>query len=102
MYVLHIYLFHYAQHVVYLFYCIITHFFKLVRMEPRYPMLEEEYNKDHRSRYIEEGRVTRIIIFCTLILVREVCKTNKHFCMSLVGSFDPLYQGPQQVHGGDF
>jgi hypothetical protein len=102
MYVLHIYLFHYAQHVVYLFSCIITHFFKLVRMEPRYPMLEEEYNKDHRSRYIEEGRVTRIIIFCTLILVREVCKTNKHFCMSLVGSFDPPYQGPQQVHGGDF
>jgi hypothetical protein len=32
-------------------------------MEPWYPMLEEEYDKDHRARYIEEGRVTRIVIF---------------------------------------
>jgi hypothetical protein len=57
-------------------------------------MLEEEYDKDHYARHIEEGKVTRIAIFFTLIIVREVCKTNKHFCMSLVGSFDPLYQGP--------
>jgi hypothetical protein len=66
----------------YLFmYCIITHCFKLCRMEPRYPLLEEEYDKDHQARYIEEGQVTLIVIFCTIILVREVCKTNKHFCM---------------------
>jgi hypothetical protein len=32
-------------------------------MEPRYPMLEEEYDKDHHARYIEEGQVTRIVIF---------------------------------------
>jgi hypothetical protein len=56
-------------------------------------MLEEEYDKDHRARYIEEGQVTNIVIF-TLTLVREVCKTNKQFCMSLVGSFDPPSQVP--------
>jgi hypothetical protein len=64
-------------------------------MERQYPMLEEEYDNDHRARYIEEGQVTSFVIFCTLILVREVWKANKHFCMSLVGSFDPLYQGPR-------
>jgi hypothetical protein len=32
-------------------------------MEPWYPMLEEEYDKDHRARYIEEGQVIRIVIF---------------------------------------
>jgi hypothetical protein len=26
-------------------------------------MLEEEYDKDHRARYIEEGQVIRIVIF---------------------------------------
>jgi hypothetical protein len=52
-------------------------------MEARYPMLEEEYDKDHRARYIEEGQVTMIVIFCTLILVLDVWKHNKHFCMSL-------------------
>jgi hypothetical protein len=26
-------------------------------------MLEEEYDKDHRARYIEERQVTRIILF---------------------------------------
>jgi hypothetical protein len=52
-------------------------------MEPWYPMLEE-YDKDHWARYIEEGRVTRIVnFFCTLILAREMWKLNKHFCMSL-------------------
>jgi hypothetical protein len=50
-------------------------------MEPLYPLLEEEYDKDHQARYIEEGQVTLIVIFCTIILVHEVCKTNKHFCM---------------------
>jgi hypothetical protein len=29
--------------------------FKLSRMEPPYPMLEEEYDKDHQARYIEKG-----------------------------------------------
>jgi hypothetical protein len=52
-------------------------------MDPRYPMLEEEYDKDRRAQNIEEGQVTRIVIFCTLILVREVWKPNKHFRMSL-------------------
>jgi hypothetical protein len=33
------------------------------RIDPRYPMLEEEYNKDHRARYIEAGQVTNIVIF---------------------------------------
>jgi hypothetical protein len=37
--------------------------FKLGRMEPPYPMLEEEYDKDHWARYIEAGQVTRIVIF---------------------------------------
>jgi hypothetical protein len=37
--------------------------FKLGRMEPPYPMLEEEYDKDHRARYIEVGHVTKIVIF---------------------------------------
>jgi hypothetical protein len=63
---------------------------------------EEEYDKDHRTHYIEEGHIPRIVIFFTLILVCEVCKTNKHFCRSLVGSFDPPYQGPQLVHGDGF
>jgi hypothetical protein len=30
--------------------------FKLGRMESPYSMLEEEYNKDNRARYIELGR----------------------------------------------
>jgi hypothetical protein len=64
-------------------------------------MLEEEYDKDHRARYIEEGQVTNIVIF-TLTLVREVCKTNKQFCMSLVGSFDPPSQVPRPGHGDGF
>jgi hypothetical protein len=36
---------------------------KLGRMEPPYLMLEEEYDKDHRARYIQAGQVTKIIIF---------------------------------------
>jgi hypothetical protein len=36
-------------------------------MEPQYPMLEEEYDKDHGAWYIDEGQVTRVVIFCTLI-----------------------------------
>jgi hypothetical protein len=32
-------------------------------MEPQYPMLEDEYDKDHRAHYIEEGQVTKIVIF---------------------------------------
>jgi hypothetical protein len=32
-------------------------------MEPQYPMLEEEYDKDHRTQYIEERQVIRIILF---------------------------------------
>jgi hypothetical protein len=63
-------------------------------MEPRYPMLEEEYDKDHRARYIEAGQVTKIIKKITLTLVHEVCKTNKHCFMSLIGSFGPPSQGP--------
>jgi hypothetical protein len=31
-------------------------------MEPQYSMLEE-YDKDHWAWYIEEGQVTRIVIF---------------------------------------
>jgi hypothetical protein len=50
-------------------------------------MLEKKY--DHRARYIEEGQVTKIVKKITLILVHEVCKTNKHFYMALVRSFDP-------------
>jgi hypothetical protein len=30
-------------------------------MEPRYLLLEEEYDKDHQARYIEEGQVTWIV-----------------------------------------
>jgi hypothetical protein len=37
--------------------------FKLGRMEPPYLMLEEEYDKDHRARYIEAGQVTKIEFF---------------------------------------
>jgi hypothetical protein len=33
------------------------------RIEPPYPMLEEEYDKDHRTRYIEARQVTKIVIF---------------------------------------
>jgi hypothetical protein len=69
MYVLHIYLFHYAQCVVYFIYSIITHCY---RMERRYPMLEEEYDKDHQTRCIEAGQVTKIVIFFILTLVRKV------------------------------
>jgi hypothetical protein len=36
---------------------------KLGRMEPLYPMLEEEYDKNHRARYIEAGQVTKIVFF---------------------------------------
>jgi hypothetical protein len=32
-------------------------------MEPWYPMLEEEYDKDHQARYIEAWQVTKIVIF---------------------------------------
>jgi hypothetical protein len=31
-------------------------------MESRYPIVEE-YDKDHRARYIEERQVTTIVIF---------------------------------------
>jgi hypothetical protein len=58
-------------------------------MEPLYLMLVEEYDKDHRTRYIEAGQVTKIVIFFTLTLVRDVCKTNIHCFMSRLGSFDP-------------
>jgi hypothetical protein len=71
-------------------------------MNPLYSMLEEEYNKDHRARYIEAGKVTKIVIFFTLTLDREVCKTNKHCFMSLVGSFDPPSQGLGWGHGDGF
>jgi hypothetical protein len=37
--------------------------FKLGRMEPPYPMLEEEYDNDHRVHYIEAGQVTKIVFF---------------------------------------
>jgi hypothetical protein len=63
--------------------------FKLGRMEPLDLMLVEEYDKDHRTRYIEAGQVTKIVIFFTLTLVRDVCKTNIHCFMSRLGSFDP-------------
>jgi hypothetical protein len=69
---------------------------------PRYPMLEEEDDKDHRARYIEVGQVTKFVIFFTLTLVRKVCKTNKHCFMSLVGSFDPPSQGPRWGHSDGF
>jgi hypothetical protein len=32
-------------------------------MEPQYPMLEEEYDKDHQTHYIEEGQATKIVFF---------------------------------------
>jgi hypothetical protein len=75
---------------------------KLGRMEPPYLMLEEEYDKDHRACYIQAGQVTKIIIFFTLTLVCEVCKTNKHYFMSHLDSFDPPSQGPQRGHDGGF
>jgi hypothetical protein len=102
MYVLCIYLFHYAQCIVYFIYAIITHCFQIGRMEHPYLTLEEEYNKDHRARYIEEGQVTKILIVFTLTLIHEVCKTNKHFCMSLVGSLDPSSQDPRRGNGDGF
>jgi hypothetical protein len=71
-------------------------------MECWFPMLEGEYDKDHWAQYIEEGQVARIVFFFTLILVHEVWKPNKHFCISLVGSFDPPYQGPRWIHGDGF
>jgi hypothetical protein len=37
--------------------------FKLGGTEPPYPMLEEEYDKDHRPCYIEAGQVSKIVIF---------------------------------------
>jgi hypothetical protein len=63
MYVFHIDIFNYTQSIVYFIYAIITHCLKLGRKEPLYPMLEEEYNKDNRARYIEAGQVTKIVIF---------------------------------------
>jgi hypothetical protein len=36
---------------------VLTHFLTLGRMEHQYSLLEE-YNKDHRAWYIEEGQVT--------------------------------------------
>jgi hypothetical protein len=30
--------------------------FKLGKMEPLYPMLEDEYDKNHQARYIETGK----------------------------------------------
>jgi hypothetical protein len=63
--------------------------FKPGRMEPPYLMLEEEYDKDHQARYIEAEQVTKDCNFFTLTLVHEVCKTNKHYFMSLLGSFNP-------------
>jgi hypothetical protein len=76
--------------------------FKLGSMEPLYLMLEKEYDNDHRARYIAVGEVTKIVIFFTLTLVHEVCKTNKHCFMSLLGSFNPPSQGPRQGHGDGF
>jgi hypothetical protein len=73
---------------------LLKHIVKLGRMEPPYSMLEEEYDKDHRAPYIEAGQVTKIVIFFTLTLVREMCRTNKHCFMSLGGSFDPPSQAP--------
>jgi hypothetical protein len=37
--------------------------FKLGRMELPYPMLEEEYDKDHRAQYIKTWKVTKIVFF---------------------------------------
>jgi hypothetical protein len=76
--------------------------FKLGRMEPPHLMLEDEYNKDHHARYIEAAQVTKIIKKITLTMVHEVCKTNKHCFMSLLGSFDPPSQGPRWGHGDGF
>jgi hypothetical protein len=76
--------------------------FKLGGTEPPYPMLEEEYDKDHQPRYIEAGQVSKIVIFFTLTFIREVCKTNKHYFMSLLGSFDPPSQGPRWGHDDGF
>jgi hypothetical protein len=46
--------------------------FKLGRMEPPYPMLEEEYDNDHRVHYIEAGQVTKIVFFYINIGSRSV------------------------------
>jgi hypothetical protein len=37
---------------------VLTHFSTLGRMEHQYLLLEEDYDKDHQTRYIEEGHVT--------------------------------------------
>jgi hypothetical protein len=37
---------------------ILTHFLTLGKMEPQYSLMKEEYDKDHRARYIKEGQVT--------------------------------------------
>jgi hypothetical protein len=92
MHVLHIYLFHYAQCIVYFIYAIITHCFQTW----------QDGALVSKARYIEVGQVTKIVIFFTLTLVHEVCKTNKHCFMSLVGSFDPPSQGPRWGHGDGF
>jgi hypothetical protein len=61
-------------------------------MEALYPILEEEYDKEYRARYIEGQTTTIVICFCTLILVLNAWKPNKHFYV-FVGSFDPPCQG---------
>jgi hypothetical protein len=74
-----IYVLYYAPCIIYLcivlctmhhlfMYCIMSHVFILSlvpthfltpgRVENQYPLLEEEYEKDHQARYIEEGQVT--------------------------------------------
>jgi hypothetical protein len=61
-------------------------------MDPRYLMLEEEYDMDHWARYIEEAQVTRIVIFCTLILVHDVWKPIIFVCPCRF--FRPSVSGP--------
>jgi hypothetical protein len=70
-------------------------FLKLGRMEPQYPLLEVEYDKNHWARYIEEGAGNLIGKFVyPFILLHEVCRTNKHFFYFNCRFFGPFISGP--------
>jgi hypothetical protein len=52
-------------------------------------MLEEEYDKDHWTRYIEDGPVTTIVIFLYINIGYWSVEAQQTFLYVLVGSFDP-------------
>jgi hypothetical protein len=53
----HLFMYYIMSHV-FVVSLVLTHFLTLGRMEHHNPLLEEEYDKDHRARYIKEGQVT--------------------------------------------